>query len=110
MNRSTDIRRIKGARGRGGEGAGARTVERRGFLRLGAAALGGALLPVSSVLAGQTAAGQVSPITATDLGGVWVFRGPAWNALALPGAEGALMIDGGDAANAEALLTSVRGA
>jgi cyclase len=68
-----------------------------------AAALGAALLPTSLV-------GQGAPITATDLGGVWIFRGPAWNALALPGPEGALMIDGGDAANAEALLASVRGA
>jgi glyoxylase-like metal-dependent hydrolase (beta-lactamase superfamily II) len=37
-----------------------------------------------------------------------LFEGPRWNALAMAGPDGALMIDGGRAADAEALLASVR--
>jgi cyclase len=102
MSRSTDTRRIDG-------GAAFRRPSRRVFLSSAAAAVIGGL-PASPALAGQAAAaGQPASVTATDLGGVWIFRGPAWNVLALPGPDGALMIDGGDAARAEALLASVRG-
>ena len=77
---------------------------RRRFLNLGAAALGGALLPASS-------AGQAGPrITTTDLGGATLLQGAGCNVVALPGPEGALMVDGGLAANADALLAAVRGA
>jgi glyoxylase-like metal-dependent hydrolase (beta-lactamase superfamily II) len=47
-------------------------------------------------------------ITTIDLGGATLFQGAGSNVIALPGPDGALMIDGGLAANADALLASVR--
>jgi len=75
-------------------------------LRFGAAALGGALIPDYSVIAQQVAA----RITTTDLGGVALLQGAGCNVIAMPGKDGALMIDGGLAANADALLAAVRSA
>jgi cyclase len=49
-------------------------------------------------------------ITTTDLGGATLLQGAGCNVLALPAPEGALMIDGGRAANADALLAAVRSA
>jgi len=72
----------------------------------GAAALGNALFPFASIRAQQTAAN----IVATDLGGLVLIQGAGSNVIALPGDEGALMIDGGLAANADALLRTVRDA
>ena len=74
---------------------------RRDFLQIGAAALGVALTwrPAS--------AGQAARITTTDLGGAWLFQGAGGNVVALPGDQGALMIDGGRAATADALLAAV---
>jgi len=73
-----------------------------------AAAAGGALLRPYSVGA------QVAPrITTTDLGGATLLQGAGCNVVAMPGTqspEGALMIDGGLAANADALLATVRSA
>jgi glyoxylase-like metal-dependent hydrolase (beta-lactamase superfamily II) len=73
-----------------------------------AAAAGGALLHPYSVGA------QVAPrITTTDLGGATLLQGAGCNVVAMPGTqspEGALMIDGGLAANADALLAAVRSA
>ena len=74
---------------------------RRLFLQIGVAVLGGALLPAYSFA-------QAPRITTTDLGGATLFQGAGGNVVALPGPEGALLIDGGSAANAEALLTAVR--
>ena len=92
-------------------------VTRRTFLQTGAAALGGALLPASS------ASAQSGPrITTTDLGGATLLQGAGCNVVAIPGPDpkerrqgvpedqGALMIDGGLAANADALLASVKSA
>jgi glyoxylase-like metal-dependent hydrolase (beta-lactamase superfamily II) len=76
-------------------------ISRRHFL---GAAVGG-------VLAGQYALGvQRSPvrISSTDLGGITLFQGAGCNVLAMRGADGALMIDGGLAANADALLKAVK--
>jgi len=67
---------------------------------------GSALIPASSVYARQAAA----RISTTDLGGAWLFQGAGCNVVALPGPEGALMVDGGRAGNAEALLAAVRAA
>jgi cyclase len=68
----------------------------------GAAALGAALFPA------LVARSQPAQITTTDLGGgAFLFQGAGCNVLALRGSEGALMIDGGLAANAEALLRAV---
>ena len=65
-------------------------------------ALGGSLFPV------LTARSQQATITTTDVGsGAFLLQGAGCNVLALHGDEGALMIDGGLAANAEALLRAV---
>jgi len=64
--------------------------------------LGAALLPLRAVRA------QAAAITTTDLGGgLFLLQGAGCNVLALRGAAGALMVDGGLAANASALLRAV---
>jgi cyclase len=79
-------------------------LSRRRFLRAGAAAFGSALLP-----AGVAGAQQAPPrISTTSLGGATLFQGAGGNVVAIPGPDGALMIDGGSAASAEALLAAVR--
>jgi glyoxylase-like metal-dependent hydrolase (beta-lactamase superfamily II) len=79
-------------------------ASRRSFLYLGAAAFGYAC--VEAVLQARLIA-QI-PITTTDLGGASLFQGAGCNVIALPGPDGALMIDGGLAANADALLAAVK--
>ena len=79
---------------------------RRSFLYAGATALGGALLPASSASAQQSA----PRISTTDLGGATLLQGAGCNVIAIPGTDGALMIDGGLAANADVLLAAVRSA
>ena len=76
-------------------------MHRRRFLQAGAAAFGGALLPASFA----TAQARISTI---DLGGATLFQGAGCNVIAVPGPDGALMIDGGLAANADALLTAIK--
>jgi len=78
-------------------------LSRRRFLGAGAYTLGSALLPGLAARSQQAAA----EITATDLGGLFLFQGAGCNVVALRGADGALMIDGGLAANADALLRAV---
>jgi cyclase len=79
-------------------------VSRRRFLQLGAASLGGALARGYAV-----AAPQSSPqISATDLSGLTLFQGAGCNVIAMRGENGALMIDGGLEANADALLKAVK--
>jgi glyoxylase-like metal-dependent hydrolase (beta-lactamase superfamily II) len=99
-------------------------LSRRRLLHAGATALGWALLPAARLAEasgedGSSArARQVAPrISATDLGGVILLQGAGCNVIAMPGqdpkerqgapADGALMIDGGLAANADALLAAV---
>jgi cyclase len=83
------------------------SFSRRRFLRdtaaTGAVVLGGAALP-SLVARAQASAVE---ITTTDVGGLKLFQGAGSNVLALRGQDGALMIDGGLAANAGALLRAV---
>jgi cyclase len=82
-------------------------LSRRRFLRtageavgaVGVASLGNALLPALTARAAE--------ITTTDLGGLFLLDGAGANVLAMPGEDGALMIDGGLAENAEALLGAV---
>jgi glyoxylase-like metal-dependent hydrolase (beta-lactamase superfamily II) len=65
-------------------------------------ALGAALFPALAARSQQAA------ITTTDLGGgAFLLQGAGCNVLALRSDDGALMIDGGLAANAEALLRAV---
>src|SRR5687768_7814385 len=80
-----------------------RLLSRRRFLGAGAVTLGSALLPE---IAARSQQGAVE-ITTTDLGGLFLLQGAGCNVLALRGADGALMIDGGLAANADALLRAV---
>jgi cyclase len=94
-------------------------ASRRRFLHLSGAALGGAL--VSEIAAGfdvgagfsrsaYAAAQAAARITTTDLGGATLLQGAGGNVVAIASPDGALMIDGGLAANAEALLAAVRSA
>jgi glyoxylase-like metal-dependent hydrolase (beta-lactamase superfamily II) len=89
-------------------------LSRRHFLRVGAAALGGALgaeaLAKAALMPAYSASAfQASPrISPTDLSGVTLLQGAGCNVIAMPGKDGALMIDGGLAANADALLAAVR--
>jgi cyclase len=79
-------------------------LSRRSFIGTGAAVLGGTLFPAFAPRAQQAAA----QITTTDLGGgLFLFAGAGCNVVALRGDSGALMIDGGLAANADALLRAV---
>jgi glyoxylase-like metal-dependent hydrolase (beta-lactamase superfamily II) len=81
---------------------------RRWFLQVGAAAVGGALIPAAAV---AEAFAQTAPrISTTDLGGATLLQGAGCNVVAMPGPDGALMIDGGLAANADALLAAVKSA
>jgi glyoxylase-like metal-dependent hydrolase (beta-lactamase superfamily II) len=49
-------------------------------------------------------------ISTTDLGGATLFQGAGCNVIALPGPDGVLLIDGGLAANADALFAAVKSA
>ena len=80
----------------------ANPTSRRDFLLTGTAALGGLLIP-------RFANAQVR-ISTTDLGGIALLQGAGGNVLALASPDGALMIDGGLAANADALLAAVKSA
>jgi cyclase len=62
--------------------------------------------PFHAPSAQQAAAGAA--ITTTDLGGLFLFQSAGGNVIAMRGEDGALMIDGGLAANADALLRAVR--
>jgi glyoxylase-like metal-dependent hydrolase (beta-lactamase superfamily II) len=74
------------------------------LLRAGALALGGTLLPKFAIRAQPGA----ESITTSELGdGLFVLQGAGCNVVALRGGDGALMIDGGLAANADALLRAV---
>ena len=79
-------------------------LSRRRFIGAGAATLG-ALFPALS------ARSQTGAVTTTNLGGgLFLLAGAGCNVLALRGEEGALMVDGGLAANADALVRAVHAA
>ena len=88
---------------------------RRRFLHVGAATFGAAVIP------GYAGAQQgTARITTTDLGGATLLQGAGCNVVAMRGPDpkerregvpvdqGALMIDGGRAANADALLAALK--
>jgi cyclase len=82
-------------------------LSRRRLLQLGAAALGSSLLPARFTRA-QPQVAAAANITATELGaGLFLLQGAGCNVLAMHGDDGALMVDGGLAANADALLRAV---
>jgi glyoxylase-like metal-dependent hydrolase (beta-lactamase superfamily II) len=87
-------------------------IDRRTFLRAGSAIVVSGFGRANVVSGfGRTlfAAGrQNAPRIATiDLGGATLLQGAGCNVVAIPGTDGALMIDGGRAANADALLAAV---
>jgi hypothetical protein len=68
---------------------------------LGAASLGSAFWPAVAT------AQKITPdILTTDLGGIVLLQGGGSNVVALAGDDGALMVDGGLAENADAVLRS----
>jgi cyclase len=88
-------------------------LSRRGFLALAGAALlvrAGRLDANARGARLQAVRPGSSAITTTDLGGATLFQGAGGNVVAVPGPDGALMIDGGLEANAEALLAAVKSA
>src|SRR5262249_6207817 len=77
----------------------------RSFLKAtGAASLSGAFFRAYGAGASQTSL----RISVTDLGGLTLLQGAGCNVIAMRGEDGALMIDGGIAANADALLKAVK--
>jgi len=78
-------------------------LSRRRFLSAGAAAVGGAFIPAIAHAQRQ----PVARITTTDIGGATLFQGAGCNVVAMAGPDGALAIDGGLAANADALVAAV---
>ena len=63
---------------------------------------------VAAVSLGRALPQIPSQILVTDLGGLFLFQGAGCNVIAMRGEDGALMIDGGLAANADALLKVVK--
>jgi len=78
---------------------------RRRFLGAGAVTLSGALLPALAARA-QDPAPDIA-IATTDLGGIVLLEVAGVNVIAMRGDDGALMIDGGPRASADALLRAV---
>jgi glyoxylase-like metal-dependent hydrolase (beta-lactamase superfamily II) len=84
-------------------------LSRRRFLRAGIQAAGAAALGGPLARAYAATPPQTGPqISATDLGGLFLFQGAGCNVIAMHGDDGGLMIDGGLAANANALLKAVK--
>jgi len=77
---------------------------RRRFLQVAAGLSLGGAFGRGYAIGAQTPA----KITATDLGGLILLQGAGCNVIAMRGKDGALMIDGGLAANADALLKAVK--
>ena len=75
-------------------------IDRRFLLRSGAPALAAASLFPASAFAQAN-------ITVKDVNGLAVFSGAGCNVVALPGPDGALLVDGGRAANSPLLLKAV---
>lgn len=79
---------------------------RRKFLTTSSCALGAAALGESLL---RTTSAQSAEITRVDLNHAWVFQGGGCNVFAIPGMneDGVLMVDGGLAANADAVIDAV---
>ncbi len=63
---------------------------------------------LASALLSPSLATAQARISTTDLGGVTLLQGAGCNVLAMAGPDGALIVDGGLAANADALLAAIR--
>ena len=82
-------------------------LSRRAFLCAGAA-LVAALVEADLQVRLWAQSAPLARITTTDLGGATLLQGAGGNVVAVPGPDGALLIDGGLKANADALLAAVR--
>jgi glyoxylase-like metal-dependent hydrolase (beta-lactamase superfamily II) len=89
-------------------------VDRRFLLRSVPPALAAALLPATALAQGERKARApdhtAKAITTRDVNGLTLFSVAGCNVVALPGPEGALLVDGGRAADAAALLQAVNAA
>jgi glyoxylase-like metal-dependent hydrolase (beta-lactamase superfamily II) len=83
-------------------------ISRRRFLTTGLLATVGAVYDRASLQVYGATPEAGPQISATDLGGVFLFQGAGCNVIAMHGDDGALMLDGGLAANADALLKAVK--
>ena len=96
MSRSTDTHLFSSER-----------LSRRRFVSAG---LHAGVAAAAGMLVASNARAQPAAITATDLGGIKLLQGAGANLLAMQGNDGALMVDGGLAANSAALLDAVKAA
>ena len=82
-----------------------------GLQMLGAASAAGALGPVSMFAPMRTALAAsaiiTTPLTPKEKGALTLLQGAGCNVVAMPGPDGALLIDGGLAANSNSLLKAV---
>lgn len=93
------------------------SISRRRFVNgglnvLGAACAASALTPLDGLAADAAGAAGAAAITATpltspDQGGLVLLQGAGCNVVALPGPDGALMIDGGLAAHSKGLIEAM---
>ncbi len=77
---------------------------------LGVASVAGAvsvLVPPRTALAAGPAAITATPLTPKERGGLTLLQGAGCNVVAVPGPQGALLIDGGLSASSKALLNAV---
>ena len=81
-------------------------ISRRRVLTGGLQMLGAVLAPAHVALAASDAI-TATPLTSKGMGGLMLLQGAGCNVVAMPGPEGALLIDGGLAANSKALLKAV---
>jgi cyclase len=87
-------------------------IDRRFFLRSAAPALAAAALLPEAAFAqsGKPKKAPAKAITVNDVNGLKVFSVGGCNVVALQGPDGALLVDGGRAADAAALLQAMSGA
>ena len=85
-------------------------VDRRFFLRSTAPALAAASLLPASAFAKNGKKASSADVTVKDVNGLTVFGVSGCNVVALPGPDGALLVDGGRAADAAVLMQAMSGA
>jgi glyoxylase-like metal-dependent hydrolase (beta-lactamase superfamily II) len=83
-----------------------------GLKMLGAASAAQVLGSLSGLVSPRTLAATAadittSPLTPKEMGGITLLQGAGCNVVAMPGPDGALLIDGGLAANSKMLLKAV---
>lgn len=81
-------------------------LSRRRLLKSGIQLMG-LLAPPALLAAGPPAEITATPLTPKERGGLTLLQGAGCNVVTMPGADGALLIDGGLAPNSKALLQAV---